>query len=185
MRKEDIAAQLEPTPSGSTLKTKTYRGKGSKAKSTEKFRLKVGRKQLQDRKDEISKRWGFSMSDDMEEVTKSLDAIHVPVVQRARPMPIATRGIGVAAAIEYMKMTATWNFNAISEICSIHQYYRVTLHLLYARCVEAFSTQTNSEAYSRTHVKTLLHGGTAPLFLRPDFEGSNLHCDHSFIHWPH
>lgn len=83
----------------------------------------------------------------MDEVSKSLDAIHLPIAIRARPIPVATRGIGIACTIEYNKMTTTWSYSAISEICTIHQYYRVALYLFYSKCVDSRMTQVQSESF--------------------------------------
>lgn len=138
----------QPDPEGSTqLKAKINRGKGSKTRSSEKFRRTLGRKQNEEARQRIIARRGFTLDDEAEEVSKALESFHLPIVQRARPIPIATRGIGIAVSVEYMKMTTTWTFSAINDICTIHQYYRVSLYLLYAQCANARSTQCGPESY--------------------------------------
>ncbi|XP_033323282.2 uncharacterized protein LOC117218766 isoform X2 [Megalopta genalis] len=113
----------EPNASKDTKQsTAKFSGKGARQRTQEKFRRQVGKKQMQERHDKIDQRWGLSAAE-MEEVNRSLSSIHVPTINKARPVTVATRSVGFACAVEYKKIVTTWNFGVISEICSVHQLW--------------------------------------------------------------
>lgn len=58
-------------------------------------------------------------------------ATDINIQKRAIQLPVATRGVGIIAAYEYNKMCTHQNFESIQEICTIYQYYRVCLYLVY------------------------------------------------------
>nr|XP_033323282.1 uncharacterized protein LOC117218766 isoform X2 [Megalopta genalis]XP_033323283.1 uncharacterized protein LOC117218766 isoform X2 [Megalopta genalis]XP_033323284.1 uncharacterized protein LOC117218766 isoform X2 [Megalopta genalis]XP_033323285.1 uncharacterized protein LOC117218766 isoform X2 [Megalopta genalis] len=113
----------EPNASKDTKQsTAKFSGKGARQRTQEKFRRHVGKKQMQERHDKIDQRWGLSAAE-IEEVNRSLSSIHVPTINKARPVTVATRSVGFACAVEYKKIVTTWNFGVISEICSVHQLW--------------------------------------------------------------
>lgn len=64
------------------------------------------------------------------ELEKSLTAMSLSLQPVSQPIPVATRGIGFAVAVEYSRFCTTWDVVQISRICTIYQYYRVSMYLL-------------------------------------------------------
>ncbi|KAL0276768.1 UNVERIFIED_CONTAM: hypothetical protein PYX00_004269 [Menopon gallinae] len=120
-------------------------GKASKAKRSEDFRIKMNQRQYEARRKEIEK--NFFSDEEMAAVEESLRAMKLTVQPRAIPMTVATCGVGFASAIEYSRMTTTWNIEAIEVICTIYQYYRVNMFLLYYKLYLASRDQSEMLSY--------------------------------------
>lgn len=75
------------------------------------------------------------------EIQDALKDMVINIWSCARPLPIATRGIGFAVALEYSRLCSTQKRAQIKESCTIYQYYRVALYLAYykmylAQCIQ-------------------------------------------------
>ena len=111
-------------------------GKASRQKKTDAFRSKVGTKQLNEARERVQKRLRV-FDESTAELEQALNSMAISVQPTAVPLPVATRGVGFAAVVEYLKMCTTWSLQAIAEICTIHHYYRVSLSLAYFKLFEA------------------------------------------------
>lgn len=69
------------------------------------------------------------------------------VQERAKPISVATRGVGIVCSVEYSRMITTWDLNAISEICTIYQFYRVTLMMVWYKLYLAQQVQYGPKSY--------------------------------------
>lgn len=107
---------------------KRFSGKGSKARKTDAFRMSVGRKQLEEYRNAAKKRL-FIFDQSTEQLNQHLANVKTVIQPTAKPLTVATRGIGFAVTAEYDRMCTTWTFESISEICTIYQYFRVALYL--------------------------------------------------------
>ncbi|KAL0276767.1 UNVERIFIED_CONTAM: hypothetical protein PYX00_004268 [Menopon gallinae] len=105
----------------------------------------MNQRQYEAKRKEIEKH--FLSDDEMAVLEESLKSMRLTVQPRAIPMPVATRGVGFASAIEYSGMITTWNVEAIEVICSIHQYYRVNMFLLYYKLYLANRDQGEMLSY--------------------------------------
>lgn len=104
-------------------------GKASRARKSDEFRIKMNSRQYEARRKEREDY--FLVGDELAAVEEGLKSMRLTLQPRAIPMTVATRGVGFASAIEYSRMITTWNVEAIEAICTIHQYFRVNMFLLY------------------------------------------------------
>ncbi|KAI4473829.1 hypothetical protein M0804_015144 [Polistes exclamans] len=121
-------------------------GKASKQRSKDAFRLRVGMaKHRENRERKLHSLGVFDES--CAELERSLMQMAPTIQRKAIPLPVATRGVGFVSAAEYGRMATTWNLRAITEICTIHQYYRVSLHLKYFKLFQARYGQNEVMTY--------------------------------------
>ncbi|KAL4719016.1 hypothetical protein ACJJTC_011517 [Scirpophaga incertulas] len=85
-----------PKPEG---KPKRMRGKGAKARSTEKFTQAANAKFMSVKREEAMRRLGV-FNEDAAALERSLASMQVSTQRRAIPLPIATRGAGFAAVAD-------------------------------------------------------------------------------------
>ncbi|KAK2575432.1 hypothetical protein KPH14_000889 [Odynerus spinipes] len=82
---------------------------------------------MAERRNKIFEKYGLFDADACE-LEQSLNNMSLTVQSYAVPLTVSTRGVGFAATIEYSRMTTTWNFQAIVEICTIfHEEVRQIL----------------------------------------------------------
>ena len=142
----DEAVETGSTDRKLPLAKKKQSGKASRKRTSEAFRRKVGNKQAQEARDRIFKKHGL-FDADTAELEKSLTNMSLTVQSYAVPLTVSTRGIGFASTVEYSRMITTWNLMAISEICTVYQYYRVGLYLAYYRVCESRFSQSEMQSY--------------------------------------
>lgn len=145
---ENVSEQpLTHTPKTENVSTKKKpRGKGAKAKSSKAFVTSSNAKYMQQQREAAMKRLGV-FNCDAEQLEASLKSMMVTVQPRAIPLPIATRGAGFATVAEFSRMTSAWNQATIEVICTIHQYYRVTLFLITFKIYYARYVQHKEESF--------------------------------------
>lgn len=74
---------------------------------------------------ELDKRLGLTADDETGQLEKVINSIEITPQPRAIPLSVMTRGVGTTTSIFYSRVETTWNLQAIEEIATIHQVYRV------------------------------------------------------------
>lgn len=87
------------------------------------------------------------LGDESGELETALNNMSLTVQERAKPISVATRGVGIVCSVEYSRMVTTWDLNAISEICTIYQFYRVTLIMIWYKIYLAQQVQYEPKSY--------------------------------------
>lgn len=92
---------------------------------------------------------GLGVFDDTTlELEKSLENIALNIQNTATPLPVATRGVGFAVVAEYSCLCAAWSIESVQQICTVHQYYRMVLHLINTKIYYASSMQGERPSFS-------------------------------------
>lgn len=136
-----------PTPDAEMTAShkKKSRGKGAKAKSTATFVTKSNQKHTAQQREAALKRLGV-FNQDAAQLEQSLKSMMVTIQPRAIPLPIATRGIGFTTVAEYSAAPGIKTQSQI-YICTIYQYYRVSLFLLAFKVYHARYVQQQEESF--------------------------------------
>ncbi|CAF4874961.1 unnamed protein product [Pieris macdunnoughi] len=71
----------------------------------------------------------------------------VTVQPRAIPLPVATRGVGFTTVAEYSRLISSWDQATVIAICTIHQYYRVSLFLFTFKVFHSRYVQQREESF--------------------------------------
>lgn len=135
--------QEEPITSGNVKKnTKKRQGKNSKAKADEKFRGRKGEQVVADFRKNIERKFEMFSNDSDKQLESVVNNVQTTPRQRAIPLSVSTRGVGFATAVAYERTCTTWNMEAISEIATVHQVYRVHLWLAHYKVYLAQQVQS-------------------------------------------
>lgn len=126
--------------------TRKRPGRASKKASEEGFRARIGKKVVAEAHDSARKRLG-TFADAHEVLEEQFRNLMLAKQACARPLTVATRGAGIVASITYSKMVTTWQLTQIEMICTIHQYYRVTLWLIHYKLYLAQQIQHEVRSY--------------------------------------
>lgn len=127
---EQQLAQPAPIKDPDTQeKSKKKRGAGAKKRSSHQYNRAANVKTATAAREAVMRRLGV-FNEDAAELEKSLMGMMVTTQRRAIPLPVATRGVGFTAVAEYSRLTSAWNVEIVEAICTIYQYYRVSLFLL-------------------------------------------------------
>lgn len=81
-------------------------------------------------------------------IEKSLETMSIALQPKARPLTVSTRGVGVIAVVEYRKMCTTWNVEQMRVICTIYQFYRITLLLVYYKVYLGQQVSSEQQSYA-------------------------------------
>lgn len=118
-------------------------GRNSKSRKQDEFRERIGAQQMAEvdrRRDET---FGFLTKDVDQSLSNVVNAVQLTLQRLALPLSVATRGVGAATAVAYDRATITWNIEAIRQILSVHQMYRVHRWLVAYKPVIPRSVNTN------------------------------------------
>lgn len=138
--------QLASSDQADEVKTKKRRGKGAKAKSSAAFNRSANQKFMAQQREIVQRRLGV-FNQDAAQLEQSLKSMAVTVQPRSIPLPVATRGVGFTSVAEYSRLISAWNKETVVEICSIYQYYRVSLFLLAFKIYHSRYVQTREESF--------------------------------------
>lgn len=64
------------------------------------------------------------------ELTSSLAGLTITVSPTAVPVAVATRGAGFCTSFEFNRLCASLDEAVVQSYCTVHQYYRVFMHLI-------------------------------------------------------
>lgn len=125
---------------------KRPRGRGAKQRATDKFVHESNAKTLNARREATQRRLGV-FNQDATQLEQSLKSMMVTAQPRAIPLPVATRGVGFAAVAEYSRLISSWDQTTVHAICSIYQYYRVSLFLFSFKVYHSRYAQQREESF--------------------------------------
>ena len=140
MNVEEVFEETTTSMATPATKVKRNTGKASRLRKTTAFRERVEAKQLKERRESKAKRLGV-FDDTALELEKSLENMALDLRETATSLPVATRGVGFAVVAEYSRLCATWTTSNVQEICTIHQYYGMVMHLVNMKMYYASSVQ--------------------------------------------
>ncbi|CAH1114745.1 unnamed protein product [Psylliodes chrysocephalus] len=98
------------------------RGRGSRKKKEEQWREKVGQKIQNERQEAFRNKYAQGSA-----IYEALERMAQQPQSRAVPLTVSTRGVGIAASLQYHHMSTTGNIQAIEQICTIYQFTLIYL----------------------------------------------------------
>lgn len=141
---EPVSADSKPPKSTSDVSHKKRQGKQSKQNKIDRFRQKVSSLKQKETFEPIMRRL---LGQDSTLVEQGVNSLSLTFQQFARPLSISTRGVGFAASAAYTRLVSAWSAQEVSDICTIHQFYRVHLYLTVYKLIRAQERQTEKESF--------------------------------------
>lgn len=151
----NVAATVVPAEQATKPPRSRRQGKSSKTKNLEKFRSRKNTEFMSTYMKELDKKLGLLNTDETGRIEQTISNITITPTKRAIPLSTTTRAVGTTTAIFYSRAVTTWNLNAIEEIATIHQVYRVHLWMTYYKLYLAQNIQSeprNSEPFVRIQI---------------------------------
>lgn len=113
-------------------KSANRQGKASRNKNQDAFRRRKGAQEMDALKKRIESNFSIFSKDSDEQLNAAVNAVQLTPQKRAVPLEV-TRGVGFATAICYERTCTTWSLEALSDIITVHQVYRVHLLLVHLK----------------------------------------------------
>lgn len=148
-RQDNVSEQTlppSPTYSADNATKKKQRGRGAKSKSTASFVTKANQKYMAQQREAALKRLGV-FNQDAAQLEQSLRSMMVTVQPKAIPLPVAIRGVGFTTVAEYSRLCNAWNADTVAEICTIYQYYRLSMFLIVIKVFHTRYVQHLEESF--------------------------------------
>lgn len=123
--KEDVI------PEKSTGRNNRRPGKGSQQRNMQKFRERKNAQAEEKRLTDIANKYKLFEYDETKQLEAVANTVQITAQKKAVPLSVTTRGVGFGTAIFYDRACSTWTQQAISEIATIHQVYRVHLWMVH------------------------------------------------------
>lgn len=152
---ENFKTEEVPAASAALSRNVRRQGKKSKQHNLEKFRGRKNQEVENTRLRDIEKRLGLFDLDESKQLEKVTNTIQLTQQRTAVPMSVTTRAVGISSAIFYDRATITWNLQAIADIATIYQIYRVHLWMAHYKVFLAQQIQTEpvvAGALVRVHI---------------------------------
>lgn len=140
-----ISSLPEVGAKASSSKPPKRKGKGSAQRSLDQMRERKGRPILEKYRADLRRKL---LGDESGELEVALTNMSLTTQERAKPISVSTRGVGIVSSVEYSRIVTTWSMEAIVEICSIYSFYRVTLFMSWFKLALAQQVQYEPKSFN-------------------------------------